>query len=351
MFNINNKNDNKIYIILINYNKWEDTIECLESILQNKYIYYQIIVVDNDSKNDSINYLIQWARGKRDVICNNERLKHLIYPPTKKPKPYLLYSENEAICGGNRTAEIESDSPIIFIQANNNRGFAAGNNIAIKYILKKNDFKYVLLINNDTVVESNILDKMIEAANYNEKIGIVGAKIFYYNKPEKIWFNGGKFNKIIGTASHIQSNNNMTISFCTFITGCCMLIKKNVIEKVGLLDESFFMYVEDLDYCYKVHKNRFKLAISHDAHLWHKVGAGNGKKISKFAVYWNVRNIIKFNKSRDESLKYISISLYFFFSIFSLIKWLFKAPKISKAIYSGLIDEILNIKIKNRLKI
>ena len=154
----------KVYIILLNYNGWKDTIECLESILKNNYDNYQIIVVDNDSPNKSMGYIINWAEGKQEVVYDeNSQLKHLSQPHEQKPLNYVFYTKEEALKGGVRDKELKLNNPIIFIQSDENGGFAAGNNVGIKYALAKDDFEYIWLLNNDTVIENNTLSKFVKS--------------------------------------------------------------------------------------------------------------------------------------------------------------------------------------------
>lgn len=332
------KNEEKVYIILVNYKNWLDTIDCIESILQNNYRNYQIVIVDNNSNNDSVKRIIHWINQINNDNYYYEKSNSNIDKFQKARISYILYSEKEVEEYKINKKKNELNNLIIIIQSKNNYGFAAGNNIAIKYILKKGDCRYILLLNNDTIIESHLLEKLITAAKANKNIGIVGAKIFYYNKKNRIWFNSGKFNKITGIAYNIKSNKRHGISYCSFITGCCMLIKLEVIEKIGLLNENYFMYVEDLDFSYKALKNGFLLAINHDAVLWHKIGSSNSGEISEFSAYWMSRNIIKFNRSRKDSLKNISIFIYIIYRLITIPKWIIKEFNISKAILKGIID-------------
>ncbi len=127
----------KVYIILLNYNGWTDTIECLESVLRNDYPNYQVIVVDNNSPNNSIEYIKTWAEGKLDVWVNpNNPLRKLSFPPAPKPIPYVFYTREEAEKGGNLKLEenlkenipdsITTAYPLIFIQTGYNGGFTFG---------------------------------------------------------------------------------------------------------------------------------------------------------------------------------------------------------------------------------
>lgn len=97
---------NKVYIIIVNFYNWWDTIECLESVLRSDFFNYQIIVVDNNSPNNSLEHLKAWADGKMDIYIPPHRpLKCLTYPPVKKPIPYLCYTKEEAEKGGNSLLE------------------------------------------------------------------------------------------------------------------------------------------------------------------------------------------------------------------------------------------------------
>jgi len=189
----------KVAIIVLNYNGWKDTIECLESVLRNDYPNYQVIVVDNGSPDNSMEYIKAWAEGRQEVLTPepNNPLYHLSHPPVKKPISYIYYTREEAENGGNFELEesltkdwqeqrnfsnIEliptSPYPLIFIQTGENLGFTGGNNVGIRYGLAKDDCDYFWLLNNDTVIDKNTLTEMVKLAESNEKIGMVGAKIF-----------------------------------------------------------------------------------------------------------------------------------------------------------------------------
>jgi len=217
----------KVYIILVNYNGWQDTIECLESLYKIDYENYQVLVVDNDSSNNSLEYIKSWADGKTIIDEKDTTIyKKYVLPYIEKPKEYIEYNYLQALQGGDIELEKKYQNPLILIKSNKNGGFSYGNNIAIKYALKKNDFDYILLLNNDTIVDKLFLKEMVNTAENVYNAGITGSKIYYYNEPSKIWFNGGKYNNVSGRTVHIKKENKIAISECNFITGCSMLIKK-----------------------------------------------------------------------------------------------------------------------------
>ena len=287
--------DKKVYIIILNYNGWQDTIECLESVLKSNYKNHQVIVVDNKSPNNSMDYLIKWAKGEIDLwLPDNNPLKHFSFPLEKKPIEYILYTKEGALNGGDIEKENKLENPIIFIQAGENRGFAAGNNIGIKYALAKNDFEYVWLLNNDTVIEKDTLKNLIKYANDND-IGICGSVLKYYDDPNIIQAYGGTVNKFFGTGKHILNKNQIEKKL-DYIVGASFLINKRVIDKIGLLPEEYFLYYEDTDYSFSAKNNNFKLGITFNSIVYHKEGSSTGGNKNEFIDVLSLRNRIKFHK-------------------------------------------------------
>ncbi len=334
----------KIYIIIVNYNTWADTIECLESVSKINYSNYQVIVVDNNSPNNSLYYIKAWAEGKLNVLVSpTNSLRSLSFPPVKKPVNYVIYDRDEAEKGGNSDIEKQFINPLIFIQTGYNGGFAYGNNVAIKYALVKNDFEYFLLLNNDTVVDKNFLTGLVESSK-DKSVGVTGCKIYYYNNPDKIWFNGGKLNEWTGRATHINENINKKSTYCNFITGACLLVRKNIFEEIGLLDESYFMYLEDVDFSYKIVKKGYILKIDNEAIIYHKIGISSGNNMSESSAYLGYRNAIKFRLKNLKGIKKIT-SLIFYFSTRFII--LIKLAIFNRKLIKPLIKGVKNGITKN----
>ena len=321
----------KIYIIILNYNGWADTIECLESVLRNDYPNYQVIVVDNNSPNNSMDYIKAWAEGRLDVWVNpSHPLRKLSFPPVGKPIPYVFYNRDEAEKGGNPEKEeklkdkipegVTTKYPLVFIQTGDNLGFAGGNNVGIRYALAKNDFEYVWLLNNDTVIEKSALSEMVKVAQRRKNIGIVGSKLLRYDKPDTLqtlcgtsritWLNAGR-------AGYIHPNEKDSPEFDVdfridggYIVGASMLIRKEVFNEVGLFDEKFFMWAEETDFCLRTFKKGWELYCAGKSKVWHKEGASTGKgnqkeflkrksirpTLSRFVItgYLDIRNHIYF---------------------------------------------------------
>ncbi|MGC8769597.1 glycosyltransferase family 2 protein, partial [Calditerrivibrio sp.] len=154
--------------------------------------------------------------------------------------------------------------------------------------------------NNDTVIENDLIKKTMEAKlNFGEK-AIYGARILYYWNPTIIWYDGGRFNEWTGRSVHLNMGKrldqveNCSIKEVNFITFCYVVLPKFIIKNIGLLDESYFMYVEDLDYSYRVWKAGYKLYHVCNTVLYHKVGASNNGEVSEFSAYWGMKNRLKF---------------------------------------------------------
>jgi hypothetical protein len=254
-----------VYIILVNYNGYKDTIECVNSLKKISYKNYKIVVVDNASSDNSVEILM------------------------------------------------EELSNCMIIESKKNIGFAGGNNLGIKYALNHNA-DYIMLLNNDTIVESQFLNDMINSFNVNNKIGIVGCKIMYYPEKNIIWYGGGYIDwfKFIGVHYGMrqidkgQSNNKKEIDF---ITGCCMLVKREVFEKIGLLSEDYFMYFEDVDFCVKVKNAGFVIWYNSEAVIYHKVGLSSGGEESSFSIEWCTRNRLLFMDKYKNNVNKFSLIL------------------------------------------
>ena len=175
---------------------------------------------------------------------------------------------------------------------------------------KKNGAEYILLLNNDTMIDDNMITYLIEKCDDHS---VCVPKMYYFYDKELIWYAGGKISKSKGLAIHIGIGKKDNSKYdkeidVDFATGCCILIPIKVIEKVGLLDEIYFMYCEDLDYSIRLKENNIKIKYIPNAKLWHKIGASAEKK-SKLNEYYSNRNrfyIIEKYK------KYFSITAYYY---------------------------------------
>lgn len=259
----------KVYIILLNFNCWRDTLECLESIIENNYHNYQVVIVDNNSIDDSISELIN--------VFTERKLSFIKYSKKESENRELILSkESKDKLNGKRL-------PVIFIQHDINSGFSAGNNTGMKYALLKNDADYFWLLNNDTVIHNDSLTELVRLAEKDKKNGIIGSKLLFYFDRGIIQSLGNDSItwKGIGNGYYdgVQDNAELNgIIETRSIIGASMLIKKEVIEKAGFLDENFFMYHEESDLSMMASRYGYKLLISCKSIIFHKEGWSTGKK-------------------------------------------------------------------------
>lgn len=234
-----------ISIVILNYNGGKDVIECLESVRNIDYPSYEIIFVDNASTDNS-------------VANVRER-----YPGIK------------------------------IIQNKNNLGFAEGNNVGIR----ESNSHYVMLLNDDTIVGKGILRDLIGATRDEENIGIAGPMILYYNAPDRVWSAGGKLS-LFGYTSHLgkglkkESFNSPCL--VDYISGCAILIKREVIDKVGLLDAEYFLYFEDIDFCLRARRAGYECLYVPSPTVWHKTT--ESWITNPVEAYYYMRNALVFAK-------------------------------------------------------
>ncbi|PQJ21874.1 glycosyltransferase family 2 protein [Tenacibaculum sp. SG-28] len=275
--------ESKVYIIILNYNSYEDTIECLESVMKLKYSSYEIILVDNASTNNALHYIREWAAGTSGNTISSKH-QELVYPLVAKPIPYNLLEEKE----------IEpSEHPFTIIKAAKNRGFAAGNNIGIRYAISKKDSRYFWLLNNDTVVDKDSLFYMVKYHESKNIIGILGCKLLYYDYPNTLQAVGGIFNPLLYTSKHLGEGMGANITKSDFrkidyVIGASMFVPLGFIKEVGLLNEDYFLYYEELDWVFRAKNTKWEIDWCADAVVYHKEGktigsSSNFKKRSDFS--------------------------------------------------------------------
>lgn len=237
----------KIYLITITFNSEEETHKCLFSLrsLELTNLDLHIVVVDNASK-----------------------------------KPFLL-------------TETEKKLPITVLRSEKNLGFSGGNNYGITYSLE-HDSDYILLLNNDTYVDKNVLQELVKVSENDELIGLVSPKIYFakgyeYHKEKYkqnelgkvFWYAGGYtdwanvYSKHIGV-DEVDKGQYSSTAETGFATGCCMLIKKEVLKKVGLFDDRYFLYYEDADFNERIKKAGYKVFYAPKAVIWHVSAASSG---------------------------------------------------------------------------
>lgn len=214
----------KVSIVILNWNGLTDTAECLESLKKVTYPSYDVIVVDNASQGE-------------DVKLLREKFGDYIH----------------------------------IIRNDSNYGFAKGNNIGIRYALQ-NGAAYVLLLNNDTTVDPRFLTEMVSVAEADREIGMVCPKIYFYDRPDLVNFDGGvKVSLWWGALKWgPRQGDECPVIKTEFATGTAMIIPATTLEQIGLLPEEYFFGIEDIDYSVRALRNNFKIVVARRAVVLHK---------------------------------------------------------------------------------
>ncbi len=235
-----------IGVVIVNYNGEKYQNECIDCILKQTYNNYRIIVVDNKSKDNSMNMLDRY---------------------------------------GDKVIKIYNES---------NLGITEGNNIGIKKSIELG-CEYTLLLNNDTLFEDDLFEKLIQKS---KEYSIVVPKIYFFNS-SNIWYVSGYYSKIRCTSKHRffmqKEKQNMYKDYCDYSPTCCMLLKNDVFDKVGFMDNDYFLYYDDTDFCMRLKNKGYRIGIVNNIRFYHLVSMSSGKS-SKTSIYYMFRNKLIFMK-------------------------------------------------------
>lgn len=249
----------KVFVIIVNWNGKKDTQTCLSSLanIEKQKVDLNVIVVDNGSADDSV-------------------------PSIRKKFPWATV-----------------------LETGKNLGFTGGNNVGITYA-RQHQADFVWLLNNDTFVDSHVLD--ILRAFWDPKVGICGSKIYFaaghefhhdrYKEKDRgkvFWYAGGLIDWDNMYASHrgvdeVDEGQYDKEEETQFITGCSMMIKRSVFDRIGMLDDRFYLYLEDLDFCLRAKKVGFTLRYVPSSVLWHVNAGSSTRPGNPLQQYYQTRN-------------------------------------------------------------
>lgn len=272
----------RVTIVILNWNGYKDTCECLNSIYQLNYPNFNVVICDNASTDGSISSIVSTA--------NKLNLKFTCVV-------------------NNKTNDIEDItlSDLFIIENETNLGFAGGNNRGIYFALNYLSPEYIWILNNDTVPDVNSLTALIYRIIGDKKIGIVGSTLLYLTTPDQVQALGGaSLNKNNGTGKHIGSglikenipSQNIVEDQLDYIIGASMLVSRSFISSVGLMCEDYFLYYEEADWAYRGRKNGYKIAWAPSSFVLHKEGGSIGSSYfnrpSNLSLMYLYRNRLLF---------------------------------------------------------
>lgn len=300
-------NAGKIYIVILNYNNWRDTLECLESVLKLDYPNFRVVVVDNDSSDGSFERIQAWARGELKAEVQNLALASLSMPARPKPVPLQVVGGRAA---GPDACVPGTSAPVLLVKSPDNRGYAAGNNQGIRLALADRECAYLWLLNNDTVVEPDALSRLVQRLQGEPEVGICGSTLVHYHNPSTVQARGGaRFNRWTATSTHVGEGSPFPLPDNTpvtepldYVIGASMFVSRPFVEQVGLMYEDYFLYFEEIDWSWR--KGKFRVAYEPLSVVYHKEGATTGmnnKKVNygKGGDFYLHRNRLLFARRND----------------------------------------------------
>jgi len=262
-----------VHAIILSYNGKDLTLACLDSVRKSVYDSFKIVVVDNASQDGS-------AESIDEKFTN----------------------------------EINSQD-LILIRNDRNLGFAGGNNVGMRFAID-NGADYILLLNNDTIVDENMIAALVDVCEKDSGVGIVGPKIYYFDPPDQIWFAGAEILLHRGLSRHVGIREKDTgqhdeTAESDYITGCAMLVRRSVIERIGFLDPVYQMYSEDADFCMRAKHSGFRIRYVPAGKIWHKISAATGGHLKWRKMKLRLRSNFIFFKRYARWFHWFSIPWFF----------------------------------------
>jgi GT2 family glycosyltransferase len=296
----------RVYVLLVNWNGWADTLECLESVFRLDYSNLRAIVCDNGSSDGSVEKIVAWADGGLvPPTGGKETPGALKAVPVAKHLNYVVYDRQQAETGG----EEGNDPPLILIRTGGNLGFAGGNNVGLRYAMARGDCSHVWLINNDTVVTPRALSALLERMQEKPSAGMCGSTLVHYDRPDRIQARGGGwYCRWIGLPWHLGRLQRVgdpprlarVEKWMNYVVGASLLVSREFIENIGLMCEDYFLFFEETDWALRS-KGRYTLAYAPDSIVYHKVGRSIGTSSdprlkSAICDYYTIRNRLLFTR-------------------------------------------------------
>ena len=297
-----------VYVVVLNWNGWRDTIPCLESVLRSRGTDFQVVVCDNESSDGSLDRLTAWARGAEAPphAEAGDRLAALFTPPVAKPVPHVVLTREQAERGGTDACR---GARVVFVSTGGNLGYAGGCNVGLRYAIARGDCAHAWLLNNDAVVPPESMAALVRRLEGNPRAGLCGSRVLFYDEPEVIQCLGGaSYGRWLAVTSRVGEGAPAGARVdpadverrLACVYGASVMTTAAYLRDVGLLEESYFMYFEELDWAARA-AGRYTLAYADDSVVYHREGRSGGahhdaRRRSAFADLQVLRNRLRFTR-------------------------------------------------------
>ena len=289
----------QVGVVILNWNGWPDTLECLDSILLSNHRSFDLILVDNGSSDQSLDKIRKWASknyGEDDFRSYDSDYKDNMSDRdgTLKLERGRLY---DGYCAEDNRCKISREGRFFLLQSSENLGFAGGCNLGIRHAMEVGN-DYIWLLNNDTTVERNALERLVGFLATNPEVDGVTGQIRYSRDRSVIWNCGGRLTWY-GTRRYYYANSPASTApqdgwkSASFVTGCAILLRTALLREVGVLSDKFFFGEEDIEFCLRLKRHKRQLACVFNSIIYHKVSAsteGSGRKGEEGKIYIHLLN-------------------------------------------------------------
>jgi len=264
----------RVLVIVVHWNGYDATASCLESLLRLTYTHHRLLVIDNGSEDGS-----------------GERLR------ARFPDIDIHRSDDNLL-------------------------YAGGANLGLQRAVARGD-DFAVILNNDTEVAPDLLEQLLEVARRDEKIGLLGPKIFYTEPRNLIWSAGGRIDLWSGLTHHLGLRRPDGPEFqverdVDYVTGCCIMARRQLLVDVGYLDTSYYMYSEDADWSARSRARGYRVSFAPRAHVWHAVSAASGGGTTAYKTYHRVRSNLLFLTRHARPYHWLTIPFLMPFHVFGL---------------------------------
>lgn len=291
----------RVAVVLVNWRGWRDTLLALETLFAGDHQHFDTVVVDNASGDDSIEHILAWAEGREAAALPSQLEGRVRVRSSRAPMASVVLHENQL-------AAAPAPGRLTVIQSARNGGFAAGNNLALRYLLGQGSYDYFWLLNNDAFPAPDALTHLLARAEMDRGIGMVGSTLVFAGRPDTIQAQGGaEYQCARGRGIHVGAETSLAglarvdedeiERRLAYIVGASMLVSNRFLAEVGLMEEGYFLYFEEIDWAERGKPN-FKLGYAKQSLVYHKAGGSTqaASRRSTLAAYYIARNRMVFTR-------------------------------------------------------